>query len=346
MFNRAFSRLRLINQHIKFTTMATETKYYSKVIDSASSDSTLRLNHTCLRVKDPKVSVEFYKKYFGMKLLDRKDFESAKFSLYFLSFPKENIPKNSKGGDDVFSLSGVLELTHNWGTETDDDFKINNGNVEPYRGFGHICFSVADIEETCKILEAKGAQFKKKLTDGRQKNIAFVLDPDGYWIELIQYLREGEPVPEDKESDRFNHTMIRIKDPEKTLAFYQNILGMKLIKSSVHENAKFTLYFLGYGVSAGENSCSTEGLLELTHNWGTESDPDFKYHNGNEQPQGYGHICISSKDPSVMCHEIEEKYGDSIQWAVKFNQGKMKNLAFIKDPDGYSVEIVPLGLNA
>lgn len=82
----------------------------------------------------------------------------------------------------------------------------------------------------------------------------------------------------------------------------------------------------------------------MTHNWGTENDPGFKYHNGNEQPQGYGHICISLDDPATVCQEIDERYGDSIAWGVKFNQGKMKNLAFIKDPDSYSIEVVPSDL--
>lgn len=54
------------------------------------------------------------------------------------------------------------------------------------KGFGHICLSVDDIDEACKFMESKGVVWKKKLTEGRMKNLAFVLDPDGYWIEIIQ----------------------------------------------------------------------------------------------------------------------------------------------------------------
>ena len=54
------------------------------------------------------------------------------------------------------------------------------------KGFGHICLSVDDIDEACKFMESKGVAWKKKLTEGRMKNLAFVLDPDGYWIEIIQ----------------------------------------------------------------------------------------------------------------------------------------------------------------
>lgn len=339
MLNKALSRLQLIKQHIR--KMATEYKHYPVKVTSAANDSSLKVNHTCLRVKDPSKSVAFYKKHFGMSLLGKKDFEDSKFTLYFLRFPQSSLDKNVGGKPGFFSTSGVLELTHNWGSESDPDFKINNGNEEPHRGFGHICFSFSNVEDTCNKLEAEGVSFKKKLADGRQKNIAFALDPDGYWIELIQYIRDTEKVPRENIGDRFNHTMIRVKDPVKSLEFYQNVLGMKLVRKNVHENAKFTLYFLGYDVPEGSSWVSTQGLLELTHNWGTESDPNFKYHNGNEKPQGYGHICISCKDPATLCKEIDEKYGDKISWAVKFNQGNMKNLAFIKDPDTYSIEILP-----
>lgn len=323
--------------------MATENKYYPVKVAAAAQDSTLKVNHTCVRVKDPVKSIEFYKKHFGMAVLGSKDFPDMKFSLHFLTFPKD-VSKTKQGQPAIFSTSGVLELTHNWGSENDPDFKVNNGNEEPHRGFGHICFTVADIEKTCKRLEAEGVSFKKRMSDGRQKNIAFALDPDGYWIELVQYIRDSGEEPTKDIGDKFNHTMIRVKDAEKSLGFYQNVLGMKLVRTSEHENAKFTLYFLAYDVPAGQNSSSIEGVLELTHNWGTEDDPTFKYHNGNEKPQGYGHICVSCDDPAALCKDIEENYGDKISWGVKYNQGKMKNLAFIKDPDGYSIEIVPSGL--
>ncbi|CCC67024.1 hypothetical protein NCAS_0A04660 [Naumovozyma castellii] len=324
--------------------MSTEDKYYPIKIDCAANDSTLTFNHTCLRIKDPKRSVKFYVETFGMKLMDKKDFPEMKFSLYFLSFPKENWEKNSKGEADVFGASGILELTHNWGTEDEDDFKINNGNEEPHRGFGHICFSYADVSKACEALEAKKAPFKKRMSDGRQKDIAFVLDPDGYWIEIVQYLREAEEFPTTDVGPKFNHTMVRVKDPVKTIEFYKNVLGMDVLRTSVNEKNKFTLYFLGYPLKEGEGRVSKEGVLEITHNWGTETDANFQYHNGNDKPQGYGHICVSCKDPASLCEEIDTKYGDKVSWAPKFNQGKLKNIAFLKDPDGYSIEIVPQGL--
>lgn len=332
-------RLLNILKHIRPMSTETTAKYYPKIVESAQADQSLKLNHTCFRVKDPKVTVAFYQEQFGMKLLDHKKFPDMKFDLYFLSFPNKQFSDNSQGAIDVFRENGILELTHNYGTESDPAYKVNNGNEEPHRGFGHICFSVSNLEAECERLESNGVKFKKRLTDGRQRNIAFALDPNGYWIELIQNNESGEG-----NNYKFNHTMVRVKDPIKSLEFYQNVLGMKILDVSDHSNAKFTLYFLGYendqkGIARG----SRESILELTHNWGTENDPDFAYHTGNTEPQGYGHICISNKDPATLCAEIEKLYPD-IQWSPKFNQGKMKNLAFIKDPDGYSIEVVPYGL--
>ncbi|CAL9736545.1 glyoxalase I [Monosporozyma servazzii] len=316
--------------------MKISTMTFDKIIEVAQNDQSLKLNHTCLRVKDPKVSVQFYEEKFGMKLLNRKDFPDMKFSLYFLTFSgNKDVPKDVNGNLNPFAIQGTLELTHNWGTESDPDYKINNGNVEPHRGYGHVGFATNDIVAECEKLESLGVEFKKRLSDGRQKDIAFVLDPDGYWIELVQYKKETKQT-----GYKFNHTMIRIKDPEKSVKFYENVLGMHTLMKRDYPEAKFTNYFMGYYKDV-EDRLAIEGVLELTHNWGTESDADFHYHNGNDKPQGFGHICITMNDPATLCKTIEETYGDAIPWAPKWNQGKMKGLAFLKDPDGYSIEVVP-----
>jgi lactoylglutathione lyase len=89
--------------------------------------------------------------------------------------------------------------------------------------------------------------------------------------------------------------MLRVKDIEKSLKFYQDTLGMSLVRQHEAAAAGFNLYFLAYPASQGlptENTTSQrEGLLELTWNYGTEKDEEFKYHNGNDKPQGFGHIC-------------------------------------------------------
>ena len=86
--------------------------------------------------------------------------------------------------------------------------------------------------------------------------------------------------------------MIRVKDAEKSLKFYQDVLGMKLLRRHESAAAGFNLYFLGYGADAdGKGTADREGLLELTWNYGTEKDEAFSYHDGNKDPQGFGHIC-------------------------------------------------------
>jgi len=89
--------------------------------------------------------------------------------------------------------------------------------------------------------------------------------------------------------------MIRVKDAEKSLKFYQDVMGMTLMRTGGSPAAGFTLYFLGYpgrqGIPGGEGTSDREGLLELTWNHGTERAENFSYHDGNKGPQGFGHIC-------------------------------------------------------
>ncbi|KAK6457499.1 glyoxalase I [Scheffersomyces xylosifermentans] len=311
-----------------------------------SFDKSFLMNHTCLRIKDPKVTVPFYTENFGFKLLNTFKFDD--FSLYMLGY--ETVENK---GLNWSARQGVLELCHNHGTENDPEFTVNHGNGTEHRGFGHICVTVDNIEAAEKKLIANNVKFQKKLADGRQKNIAFALDPNGYWIELVENAIDKVEAKTSVASYKFNHTMIRVKDPEKSLDFYRNVLGFKLFSTSKHENAKFTLYFLGFehdpdfkeDTMSNEERFKREGLIELTHNWGTESDPEFKgYHNGNSTEngaiQGFGHTCVSCKDPATFCKQIDEELGDKADWSLKWNQGNIKGIAFLRDPDGYSIEIL------
>lgn len=84
----------------------------------------------------------------------------------------------------ALSRKATLELTHNWGTETDPDQKYHNGNSDP-RGYGHIGVLVPDVYEACARFERLGVEFVKKPDDGKMKGLAFIKDPDGYWIEIF-----------------------------------------------------------------------------------------------------------------------------------------------------------------
>lgn len=144
-------------------------------------------NHTMLRVKDITRSLDFYTRVLGFSLVDKRDFPEAQFSLYFLALvDKQQIPQDdSERHQWMKSIPGVLELTHNHGTESDPDFAYHNGNTDP-RGFGHICISVPDVTAACERFEALGVTFQKRLSDGRMKHLAFIRDPDDYWVEIIQ----------------------------------------------------------------------------------------------------------------------------------------------------------------
>jgi len=149
--------------------------------------STYRFNHTMIRVKDPQASLKFYEEILGMKLLNKAEFPNGKFTLYFLAYVRDDVVPESEEEKFkyIFSREAVLELTHNWGTESDPNFEYHHGNKDP-RGFGHLAISVDDIEAACKRFEDNEVKFIKKLTDGTMKNIAFIADPDGYWIEVVQ----------------------------------------------------------------------------------------------------------------------------------------------------------------
>ncbi|MCD9085835.1 lactoylglutathione lyase [Stenotrophomonas sp. SY1] len=144
-------------------------------------------NHTMLRVKDIRASLDFYTRVLGFQLIDQRDFPDAAFSLYFLAY----VPAGTQvPADDaarrlwMAGIPGVLELTHNHGTENHDGPVYHDGNSDP-RGFGHICVSVPDIEAACARFETLDVPFQKRLSDGRMKNLAFIKDPDGYWVEII-----------------------------------------------------------------------------------------------------------------------------------------------------------------
>jgi len=148
-----------------------------------------RLNHTMLRVKNPIKSVDFYTRVMGMKLLRKIDFPAAKFSLYFLGSFDDNEVKDIPETDEerrswVLAQKSILELTHNYGTETDNNFSYHHGNSEP-RGFGHIAFRVPNVQKACERFEKMGVVFQKKPSEGKMSNIAFIKDPDGYWVEIL-----------------------------------------------------------------------------------------------------------------------------------------------------------------
>lgn len=145
----------------------------------------------------------------------------------------------------------------------------------------------------------------------------------------------------------FNHTMLRVKDPQRSLDFYTRVMGMRVLRRLDFEEARFSLYFLAK-VDDGESipeepgermawTFSQRAILELTHNWGTEDDPEHHYHNGNDEPQGFGHICFAVPDLEAAVAWFDE---NGVEYVKRPEDGRMPHIAFIKDPDGYWIEIL------
>ena len=123
---------------------------------------------------------------------------------------------------------------------------------------------------------------------------------------------------------RILHTMIRVGDLEKSLAFYTDVLGMKLLRKTDYPDGKFTLAFVGY------DSEEKTSVLELTHNWDTKS---------YELGSGYGHIAIGVQDAYAACDAVRDKGGKVTREAGPMKHGKTI-IAFVEDPDGYKIELI------
>ncbi|MBB4843283.1 lactoylglutathione lyase [Paucibacter oligotrophus] len=148
-------------------------------------------NHSMLRVKDPALALDFYSRVLGLRLLRKLDFPELRFSLYFLAqaLLAEDAPAEAGARTAwTFAQRGVLELTHNWGSETQAGFSYHNGNTQP-QGFGHICFSVPDLDAAVAWFDRQQVPFVKRPEQGKMKDVAFIQDPDGYWIEIVEPAR-------------------------------------------------------------------------------------------------------------------------------------------------------------
>ncbi|MCU7876256.1 MAG: lactoylglutathione lyase [Candidatus Thiodiazotropha sp. (ex Lucinoma borealis)] len=123
---------------------------------------------------------------------------------------------------------------------------------------------------------------------------------------------------------RILHTMLRVGDLQRSIDFYTQVLGMRLLRQKEYPDGKFTLAFIGYG---DENSHT---VLELTHNWDTDS-----YNLGN----GFGHLAIEVDNVYQTTDQIRTLGGKIIREAGPMNAGSTI-IAFIEDPDGYQIELL------
>lgn len=124
------------------------------------------------------------------------------------------------------------------------------------------------------------------------------------------------------------HTMLRVGDLDRSIAFYTDVLGMKLISRRDYPEGRFTLAFLGFDERVDGEQLGAE--IELTHNWDTK-----QYELGN----GYGHIALQVADAYAACAEVKARGGKVTREAGPMKHGTTV-IAFVEDPDGYKIEFI------
>ncbi len=131
--------------------------------------------------------------------------------------------------------------------------------------------------------------------------------------------------PQDSKQFRILHTMIRVRDLDKSLDFYTRLLGMSELRKKDYPGGKFTLAFVGYGGEADHT------VIELTHNWDQKEPYDLG--------SGFGHVAIGVADIYATCERLEAE-----GVPIPRPPGPMKHgttvIAFIEDPDGYKIELI------
>ena len=123
---------------------------------------------------------------------------------------------------------------------------------------------------------------------------------------------------------RILHTMLRVGDLKRSIAFYTSVLGMRVLRQKDYPDGRFTLAFVGYG------SEDKEAVLELTHNWDTA-----RYDLGS----GYGHVAVEVDDAYKACEEVKQRGGRVTREAGPMKHGTTV-IAFVEDPDGYKIEFI------
>ena len=126
---------------------------------------------------------------------------------------------------------------------------------------------------------------------------------------------------------RMLHTMLRVGNLERSIKFYTEVLGMKVLRQNDFPEGKFTLTFVGYGAE------SDSTVLELTYNYGVES---------YDMGKAYGHIAIEVDDAYKACAAVKNAGGKVVREAGPMMHGTTV-IAFVEDPDGYKVEFIQAG---
>jgi lactoylglutathione lyase len=255
-----------------------------------------RMLHAVYRVGNMDEYIKYMQNCFGMKLLRYRDIPEGKYSNAFLGFGPE---------DTHFAL----ELTYNYGV---DAYDIGTG-------FGHFGVAVNDVYSTVEAVRKVGGKVTREPgpVKGGKTTIAFVEDPTGYKWELIG--RDGN-IPEP-----LAQVMLRVSDLDRSIAFYTNVLGMKLLRTRENPEYKYTLAFLGYE----DEDKGT--VFELTYNW----DQNEGYTKG----EGYAQVAISTNDVYKTADQIKAA-GGSLTREPGPVPGIGTKILACTDPDGWKIVFV------
>lgn len=280
------------------------SKSYTRAMSTAASQSkegwinkdTRRMLNAVYKVKDLNKSIEYYKKHFGLKLHSTQNDKSI--SQAFLSY------------SDELKNFGLFIIQ--------DDNITNDFNIG--EGFGHFGIAVKDIYKTCDNIKESGGKVTREAgpVKGGKTNIAFVEDPSGYKWELIERKEMSET------ADSLCQVMLRVGDLDRSIKYYTEVIGMKLLRIRDNEKYKYKLGFVGYGPE------DEVAVLELTYNYG-----QHEYNHGNT----YEYVTISTKDIEKTCEQVKMDSGKIISGPDFIRENNMKTFGTI-DPDGWHILFV------
>ncbi|GBG88537.1 hypothetical protein CBR_g48006 [Chara braunii] len=253
-----------------------------------------RFLHVVYRVGDLENTVKFYTECLGMKVLRERDVPQEKYKNVFLGFGPEE-------------TNFAVELTYNYGV---DKYDIGEG-------FGHFGISVEDVHKVVDLVKQKGGKVTREPgpVKGGKSVIAFVEDPSGYKFELIQRPKTPEPLCQ---------VMLRVGDLDRSIAFYENALGMKLLRKRDNPDYKYTIAMMGYGPEESST------VLELTYNYGVAA-----YSKGN----AYAQIALGTDDVYKTAEAVRNHGGKITREPGPIPGINTKIFAFL-DPDGWKTVFV------
>ncbi|MCG8695594.1 MAG: VOC family protein [Minwuiales bacterium] len=278
---------------------------------------------------DPEAAAAFYQARLGMALLGTvPPAGDGGVGLHRLGFPAE--PPEAP----------ILELCHR--PDAAGRIAPQGRDGESPVGYWKVGLTVRDIGRAYGGLADVGVRVGDPPHRFRDiARLCHLEDLDGYCIELIER-SDDLPLPADRAAAAaplgsppvWSQITLRVKDPTASLAFYQDLLGMRLLARMPVPDYRFTLYFLAFTDETPPDP-DLEALgnrdwlwnrpyvtLELQHRWGTEEDPGFAYHTGADDPLGFDHIAITLPDR------------DSLMQRVRRSEA-----AFLLDPDGYRISV-------